>query len=150
MVAAATQPTQEPDSPRAGLHVQPEHLSKSVHKDLSCVQCHTKAAGALPHAQEMGPVSCNSACHTNANSEFLQGAHADAMAKGNLQAPTCASCHGGHEILNSKDRQSRTYPLNIVKICGDCHKQHATTDGGAGSVSWECPAATLRAARSGR
>lgn len=59
----------------------------------------------------------------------MQGTHAEALARGDANAPTCATCHGGHEILPKSDRNSRIYPLNIVKICGDCHKQHVTRNG---------------------
>src|SRR5262249_27571117 len=84
---------------------------------------------SLPHPAKLGAVSCSSNCHATANSDYLQGVHAEAVARGDAKAPTCGTCHGGHEILPKKDRQSRIFPLNIVKICGDCHEKHVTTDG---------------------
>jgi cytochrome b subunit of formate dehydrogenase len=110
--------------------VTEETLGGSVHKALACVDCHEKAK-ELPHPQRMGAPTCSTNCHTGAQSDFLQGAHAEAAAKGNAMAPTCATCHGGHDIRPKKDRQSRIYPLNIVKVCGNCHQQHQgkTPDG---------------------
>ena len=40
------------------------------------------------------------------------------------------SCHGAHDILSSKDQQSRTYHLNLATTCGACHGQAATQAGG--------------------
>ncbi len=133
MVAPSTRPsTTQPAMARAELYVASDALARSVHAKLSCVDCHIDAK-ALPHAQKMAAPTCNSSCHTAASSDFLQGAHAKAVAMGRPDAPTCATCHGGHDILPKSDRQSRTFPLNIVKVCGDCHKQHATNTGTDGA-----------------
>ena len=52
-------------------------------------------------------------------------------------APICSSCHGTHEILKANDRQSKTHPLNIIKICGDCHSQFKTpTPDGHDAKTW--------------
>jgi cytochrome b subunit of formate dehydrogenase len=128
MVRPATEPVAEPEGPRPGLWVTTESLARSVHAKLACVDCHTQAA-SLPHPQQMRPINCDASCHTTANSDYLQGAHAEAAARGDGKAPTCATCHGGHDILPKHDRNSRTFPLNIVKVCGDCHKQHTSPDG---------------------
>jgi cytochrome b subunit of formate dehydrogenase len=82
----------------------------------------------------MRPVNCDTTCHSSANSEFLQGSHAQAIAEGNPNAPTCATCHGGHSILSKSNRLSRTFPLNVVKVCGDCHQKHASSPEGNGSA----------------
>jgi cytochrome b subunit of formate dehydrogenase len=128
MVSATTQPVNEPEGPRPGLYIKGDTLDASVHAKLACVDCHTEAK-TLPHPQKMGKASCSTSCHANANSDYLQGAHAEAIAKGVPNAPTCSSCHGTHDILPKKDRNSKTFPLNIVKVCGDCHKTHTSTDG---------------------
>ncbi|MEI8196830.1 MAG: cytochrome c3 family protein, partial [Phycisphaerae bacterium] len=67
-------------------------------------------------------------CHTKQAGAYIQGVHALAEVQGNPNAPTCSTCHGGHDILPAHDRQSHTYPLNIVKICGDCHEKHLDKD----------------------
>ncbi|WP_428939545.1 hypothetical protein [Fontivita pretiosa] len=131
MVAPATQPTtpaQDLLTPRPGLLVGPEALQGSVHAGLACVACHPQAS-TLPHPQVMRPASCDSNCHVIPSANYRAGVHAEALAKGNSQAPTCSTCHGAHDILPRTNRQSRTFPLNIVKVCGDCHRQHASTNG---------------------
>ena len=125
MVAPATQPLS--GGARAGLHVPGNALAAGVHAKLACVDCHADAK-TLPHAAELGPANCAS-CHAAAASDHLQGAHASALARGDAQAPTCATCHGGHDIRTARDRDSRTYPLNVIKVCADCHGRHAPTNG---------------------
>jgi len=109
---------------RPSLYVDATGLSHSIHGPLACIDCHP-AARSLPHAQHMPAPSCEGACHAKATGDFVQGAHAAAAARGDRQAPTCATCHGGHNILPKSERDSRTYPLNVVKVCGDCHQNHA-------------------------
>jgi cytochrome b subunit of formate dehydrogenase len=127
MVAPATQPT-TPVAVRPDLYVPSDTLSSGPHSKLSCTDCHKDATG-LPHAARLRPVDCNVGCHSPQRSDYLQGVHAEAVARGAANAPTCSTCHGGHEILPKSDRRSRIHPLNIVKICGDCHRQHTSADG---------------------
>jgi cytochrome b subunit of formate dehydrogenase len=118
---------------RPGLYVSPTALVGSVHAEQACVSCHADAAD-LPHAQHLATPSCVTGCHTGAGSAMLQGAHADAAARQDGRAPTCATCHGGHDIRRKQDRLSRTYPLNIVKICGECHQKHQTVSAPGGKT----------------
>src|SRR5262249_3643333 len=135
IVAPETRPTTRP-ARRPELYVPSNVFSASVHSKLACTDCHHDAA-SLPHPAKLAPVTCNSSCHAPQNSDVMQGAHADAVARGVANAPTCTTCHGGHEILPKNDRRSRTYPLNIVKICRDCHGQHTSKDGRDGAVHVE-------------
>jgi cytochrome b subunit of formate dehydrogenase len=129
MVAASAQPATQPAAVRPELFVAPDALDRSTHAKLACTDCH-KDAQVLPHAQALAPADCGTACHNLERSNYLQGAHAEARATGHPDAPDCADCHGGHDVLPRRDRQSRTYPLNIVRICGDCHQQHLSTPSG--------------------
>ena len=124
MLQPTTLPVAAAKPARPGVVVTSETLAKSVHANVSCVACHADAAGQLPHAAKLGKASCTASCHTTPATDYLQGAHAAAIAKGELNAPTCETCHGGHDILPKSDRHSRTFPLNIVKTCGDCHRKH--------------------------
>ena len=128
MVVATTQPSTQPVvERRASLFVPGTLLGSSVHAKIACTDCHA-GAQTLPHPQELGPATCNTtSCHTKPQSDFLQGVHADALAKSDPNAPTCVNCHGTHDIFPSSQRDSHTYPLNIVKICGDCHQKHQST-----------------------
>jgi cytochrome b subunit of formate dehydrogenase len=122
MVAPGTSPSTAPAT-RPGLFVDATKLAGSIHGPLACTDCHA-AARTLPHAQRMPAPTCDGTCHIKPTGDFAQGAHAAALARGDPQAPTCVTCHGGHDILPKRERASRTYPLNVVKVCGDCHQKH--------------------------
>ena len=93
----------------------------SVHGGLACVDCHADLATVeLPHADKLAKVDCSS-CHDDTVKQFAAGIHARARAGGNEVAATCVSCHGMHDILWSKDPQSRTYHLNVAATCSTCH-----------------------------
>jgi cytochrome b subunit of formate dehydrogenase len=128
MVAPGTQPASTQPT-RPGLHVTPESLSGSVHASLACLDCHADAA-TLPHAQKLADASCTASCHTKPVSDFTQGAHATALAKGDPNAPNCTTCHGTHDILRADSRESKTHPLNVIKTCGECHEKFAESPNG--------------------
>ncbi|MHC4103241.1 MAG: hypothetical protein ACYSW1_20450 [Planctomycetota bacterium] len=115
----------EPDTEtwRPGLYLGSMPLRYSVHADLRCVDCHP-GADRLPHPRKLAPVTCNGVCHTQARVDYDRSAHAEALAEGAPDAPTCARCHGTHGILPAEQREAPTHPLNAIGICGDCHKTH--------------------------
>jgi cytochrome b subunit of formate dehydrogenase len=125
MVAKPTTPVDTAAMPatRPGLVLSGEMLASSVHKSAACVDCH-RDAQQLPHALDLKPVSCNESCHANQTMAFRQSVHAEALAANNPMAPTCATCHGDHDIQPSESRNSRTFPLRVIKLCGDCHAKH--------------------------
>lgn len=116
-------PEEEP-ALRPGLYLGPTDLADGVHAGLQCIDCHRKAA-SLPHPMPLSPADCAGTCHTEQGLDLLRSIHAEMKAKGDKQAPTCATCHGSHTILSKSDFNSMVFPLNIVKVCGDCHEQHA-------------------------
>jgi hypothetical protein len=115
----------EPDTEtwRPGLYLGTTPLRYSAHAGLRCVDCHP-GADRLPHPRKLAPVTCNGACHTQARVAYDRSAHAEAMAEGAPDAPTCADCHGTHGILPAGQREAPTHPLNAIRVCGDCHKTH--------------------------
>src|ERR1041385_6361759 len=101
---AASQPATRPE-----IYLGDNPLRASVHAQLECVACHQNAK-TLPHPGLLGKVSCDTKCHSAANSDFLQGAHAVAVAHADANAPSCVTCHGGHDILPHTARNSKNYP----------------------------------------
>jgi cytochrome b subunit of formate dehydrogenase len=104
------------------LHVDLGGFENSVHGFLLCVDCHADLAGADPwgHDPELAPVDC-SVCHADVQDEYAQSLHAYARQRGNLRAPTCAGCHGKHDILSPSDRSSRAHRRNLTDMCASCH-----------------------------
>lgn len=53
---------------------------------------------------------------------FEDSIHGKALRdKGLVVAPSCASCHGGHDIRRAGDPQSRVHRDAIPATCGGCH-----------------------------
>jgi predicted CXXCH cytochrome family protein len=49
--------------------------------------------------------------------------HGQAAARGDELAPSCADCHGTHDILSHLDQRSPTRVMNIPFLCGECHHE---------------------------
>jgi cytochrome b subunit of formate dehydrogenase/DnaJ-class molecular chaperone len=105
------------------LVVSSEALSGSIHGQLglSCVACHQDLAGAaMPHASDLQPANC-AACHSDVQVIFAASIHGYALGRRNPRAPTCASCHGSHDVLPSSDPRSRTHKVRLPATCATCH-----------------------------
>jgi hypothetical protein len=85
-------PTMQPaKAARPEIYVPATALAASTHGKISCTDCH-KDATTLPHAARLKPVDCNAGCHSPQRSDYLQGVHAEAVARGDTKAPTCSTC----------------------------------------------------------
>jgi cytochrome b subunit of formate dehydrogenase len=105
------------------LWVASVELAGSMHKTLTCTQCH---AGVEPsHERPSGPttrkVDCSS-CHAEIARQFRLSTHGMLQAKADTNAPSCAGCHGTHSILSKHNPDSPTFPLNIPTLCAQCHR----------------------------
>jgi cytochrome b subunit of formate dehydrogenase len=103
---------------------EPVHRS-SVHGEagLACTDCHAGIA-ELPHEETLPPVDC-SGCHADAGAVYGRSVHAAAVGRGNKDAPTCAGCHGKHDIRSSADPASPSHRLNQPRMCAVCHSDPA-------------------------
>lgn len=108
---------------RPGLFVEKGALAGSTHEKLRCVDCHEDAA-RLPHDPKLNRATCATACHAGEAAEFPKGAHFEALKRGDPLAPTCTSCHGGHQILAVSDPKSPQHRLNSIFLCAECHEKH--------------------------
>ncbi len=52
---------------------------------------------------------------------FTDSFHGLAIRGGSVAAANCASCHGAHDILPSREGKSRVNKANLAKTCGSCH-----------------------------
>lgn len=110
----------------ASCHDEPaSQIPKSAHAALrgnACVGCHGPAH-EVQRAANVAPAQCTT-CHADAVHEFQRGVHAVAREDGDLQTPTCLTCHGGpHQMLVSTDPKSPVNHTNIPKTCATCHAQ---------------------------
>jgi hypothetical protein len=120
---------------RPGLFIRKDALVGSVHADIRCVQCHEDAR-QLPHQPKLNTQTCATSCHAKEAEAFPTGSHYEALKRGDAAAPTCASCHGGHQIMAISDQRSPEHRLNSIFLCSECHEKHEKdTPGGYKSKS---------------
>ena len=92
----------------------------------TCVSCHGSHE-ILRHddpdsrvARQQIVSTCGT-CHVGNARDFVEGAHGQALAAGNEDAPTCITCHRPHEIQLVEGEQA----FEINKTCGECHNIQA-------------------------
>ncbi len=104
-----------------------------------CTHCHGEH-GILSSSDPASPVSpakvaemtC-SPCHESISltekygltagryASFIDSYHGLKSKAGDVHVANCASCHGVHRILSSKDETSTIHPNNLQDTCGECH-----------------------------
>ena len=108
------------------LYVPEKTFAGSIHGGLQCVNCHADLEGKeLPHDAPLKKVDCGS-CHEAEAKQHAASLHGKAMKRGDSLAPTCASCHGMHDIRAAKDPASPVSPLKVPFTCGKCHQEGTT------------------------
>jgi cytochrome b subunit of formate dehydrogenase len=115
--------TGERGSNEISVWLDAEAYARSMHADLDCIVCHMDLDGAdLPHEDDVEPVDC-SFCHDGEAESHAASLHGQAAARGDAMAPSCADCHGTHEILSHTDPEAPTATMNIPFLCGQCHRE---------------------------
>jgi len=105
------------------LYVAEKPFASSVHGSLQCVNCHVDLQGKeLPHEASPKKADCG-ACHEQEAKQHAASLHGRAVKRGDPLAPTCASCHGTHDIRPVKDLASPVSPLKVPFTCGKCHQE---------------------------
>ena len=108
---------------KVSLYIDKKHLEKSIHKDVKCSQCHVDYdISSFPHTENKEKVQCGG-CHKTEQELYNDCLHGKASHKNDPLAPKCQTCHGSHDIVSNKDRQSPVYPLNVPQLCGKCHRE---------------------------
>ncbi|MCB1185243.1 cytochrome b/b6 domain-containing protein [bacterium] len=93
-------------------------LVGSVHEDLSCTDCHADVT-AIPHPAQLAMPDCG-ACHDDVAADYVQ--HGMGLVGKNPAVPTCAQCHGSHQIRPAIDPASQVNAANLPATCGACHE----------------------------
>ncbi|MEK7406652.1 MAG: hypothetical protein AAB225_16350 [Acidobacteriota bacterium] len=96
-------------------------LRASPHAALECNTCHSTGK-ETPHPEKLPAVDCGS-CHADQQAQHAQSLHGQALKRGDKLAPTCASCHGTHDVLRAADPRSPTTVMEIPRLCGRCHRE---------------------------
>ncbi len=91
----------------------------------TCVDCHPSTR-AVPHPQRtfasarqltVAMSETCQRCHFSDYRRTLDSVHADAVTRGDLTAPVCVDCHGGHDIQSANVPRTR-----IADTCARCHE----------------------------
>lgn len=98
-------------------------IDTSVHAGNDCVSCHDSIT-EVPHQENLPKVEC-ATCHSDQADLYQASTHGKAFAAGIKEAPTCATCHGTHNILPKSDFHSRIHPLHQIETCTTCHSNPA-------------------------
>ena len=56
---------------------------------------------------------------------FSASVHGKALFEGNPDAPSCADCHGSHEVARAADQYSHVSRGQVVASCSQCHEKAA-------------------------
>lgn len=111
-------------------------VDQSAHRDISCQKCHVDYRyDDQPAATKLWNINAGLACaecHQKAKEEkdrkpvadYNKSIHAEQIRKGNYNAATCASCHGGHFIYTLDTEQAKLrMHQSAYRVCARC-KQH--------------------------
>ena len=60
-------------------------------------------------------------CHPRQVHDYADGSHGRTLLHGNLDVPTCTTCHGDHDILSLKIQPGGTRDFAATKVCMWCH-----------------------------
>lgn len=104
------------DDPRPSLVVDGAHFGRSVHASFSCSDCHF-GFDDPPHGADAESIGCVD-CHDDVSGVLEASVHGAAVDGGPV---ACTTCHGTHDVLRASDRESRLNPLNVYRVCGQCH-----------------------------
>lgn len=123
--------TIEVEGETKSLTVTPQDVHGSIHSRLDCTACH---AGFQPREhtpeetegwyQQAELDGCKD-CHADQFSMYNQSFHGNlVMKEGSSEAPSCADCHGSHDIISPSAAGFRD---TILPMCSRCHGEKADT-----------------------
>jgi len=104
-----------------GCHTTFTTYPHSDAKQVTCEQCHEQnitVVASLPHEnRRMMEVQLNESCRNcHANEYIGTNVHSAISLEGQINAPLCTDCHGGHDVQHPAQP-----PARIMVTCGRCH-----------------------------
>ena len=98
-------------------------LRGSPHSGLECTACHQDLQNVeFPHPARLKRVECGN-CHGAEHQQYAESIHGQALARGERLAPSCADCHGRHNVLANASPNAPTHIVNVPMLCGRCHHE---------------------------
>jgi predicted CXXCH cytochrome family protein len=94
------------------LYVDYEKFRSTVHRDLSCTDCHNDIED-IPHSQRLGMVDC-SQCHEEIVGQYEKSKHA------RVSQRLCFECHNPHATTSFRELSQQ----KRIEICLQCHEEN--------------------------
>jgi len=111
------------DGDSISLFVDTNELPNSVHKNISCTNCHTEVSVHLDRPCSTNEAVDCSSCHAETFDMYFESGHGQAHFNNVADAPYCTDCHGSHATKSKYDDTSPVYRTAIPQLCGDCHRE---------------------------
>ena len=86
------------------------NVSPTLLAEATCEPCHESARLNSVYGVPAGKLT-----------SFVDSYHGLKSMRGDLKVANCASCHGAHKILPSRDPESSINPAHLAQTCGRCH-----------------------------
>jgi hypothetical protein len=89
----------------------------------SCTDCHTshEIRRVDTYKWKLSVVQECGTCHEQSLKTFRDTFHGQVNVLGYASSARCSDCHGYHDVLPSRDPQSRTHPSHLLATCQKCH-----------------------------
>jgi len=108
------------------MHTDAAVVARSRHAGkATCVDCHPGTGDAshpnrtFASARQLTVAMSENCqrCHFSDYRRTLDSVHAEAVKRGDLTAPVCVDCHGGHDIQHANVPRTR-----VADTCAKCHE----------------------------
>ena len=86
------------------------NVSPTLVAEATCEPCHESARLNSVYGVPAGKLT-----------SFVDSYHGLKSMRGDVKVANCASCHGAHKILPSRDPASSINPAHLAETCGRCH-----------------------------
>ena len=108
---------------KSSVHWNAIQMGKPGAMCSDCHAFHSILPSSAPEStvSKTGIVSVCSKCHPNEVLAFKEGAHGRALFHGNLDVPTCTTCHGDHDMASLRSRVGDAKQWSATQVCIWCH-----------------------------
>ncbi len=108
---------------KAGVHWERLGEGKPTASCTDCHGHHSILPSSDPHSavsREGLLVTC-AKCHPSETQTYATGSHGKTLLNGNLDVPTCTTCHGDHDIATLKVQRGGKRDFAATQVCIWCH-----------------------------
>ncbi len=100
-------------------HGSPHYIYPKAGKESAVNHFNVVQACGTCHEEKMMSEKYGFSSHVM--ERYKESFHGRKLKVGHSGAPSCASCHGSHDIVTAKNQTSPVSPANKVKTCSKCH-----------------------------